>query len=613
MRARLVIVRGDGTPPVFDLDPTAPVTLGRSRENTVVLHDEHASRAHAKVYHDAGRWLIKDCGTRNHTFLNGIRVQDDAVLLDGHEIGIGGVRLRFLVLNNGVTWTRPPQGEVAEPPEEDSGHTTLHADELAPLHEFMSMALKETDSHAIVAKALATVAGHTRATFAGYLSLDDDEEQPCLRLVHPETAEVDWSLSKQLTERVRASGRAVWIKAGVEDLEESESLLPFQDAVCVPLQAEGGPLGALHVYKSGRCFTQDHVRFCELVAGYAAVHLARLRQNRSLIAENSWLRGHAPISDQIIGDSPALKQLHQLIGKAAACRSTVLIQGETGAGKELVALALHRQSRRCKGPMVVANCGAIVPTLLESELFGHCEGAFTGATSSRKGLFEQADDGTLFLDEIGDMTPDCQVKVLRVLEGKGFRPVGGTKEIKSDVRLVAATHKDLAQEVRAGRFRQDLYFRLRVLVIMVPPLRDHIEDLPALVNHFLDKFAVECGRRKTLSPAALQRLRGYSWPGNVRELRTVIESAVMMSDGDMIEVRDLCLQDTPFAVDQPVSLKLEHVEAWAIRQAMQKTGWNQTQAAKILDISRETLSVKLRKYEIVRDSAARNGRGGEET
>jgi DNA-binding NtrC family response regulator len=338
-----------------------------------------------------------------------------------------------------------------------------------------------------------------------------------------------------------------------------------------------------------------------VVAGYAANDLARLRRCRTLEAENSRLRGPGPAAERLVGRGPAMQQLEQIINRFARCRSTVLIHGETGSGKELVALALHRHSPRRNGPLVVANCGAIAPTLLESELFGHCEGAFTGATASRPGLFQQADDGTLFLDEIGDMSLDCQVKVLRVLEGKGFRPVGGTEEVKTDVRLIAATHKDLAREVKAGRFRQDLYFRLRVLFVQVPPLREHREDIPDLVEHFLDKFALESGRRKRLSAEALQRLQEYPWPGNVRELRTVIESAVMMSDGEGIEPHELWLQDAPITADQPLSLNLEHVEAWAIRQAMQKTKGNVTRAAKVLGIARETLGLKLKKYQIARE------------
>ena len=361
----------------------------------------------------------------------------------------------------------------------------------------------------------------------------------------------------------------------------------------------GSAIWRLHVYRSTKAFNEREVRFCEMVGGYMANALARLRQFRSLQAENTRLRRGSQLSEELIGDSATLMQLRQLIAKAAACPSTVLIQGETGSGKELVAHALHRQSDRHRGPFVVANCGAIAPTLLEAELFGFVPGAFTGADRYHKGFFEQADDGTLFLDEIGDMTLDCQVKVLRALEAKTVRPVGGTRELKVDVRVITASHRDLAREMQAGRFRQDLFYRLRVIYLTVPPLREHLDDLPILVEKFLDRFAADTGRRKRLTPAALQRLRDYAWPGNVRELRTVLESAVMLTDGSEIDVGDLWLQSPP-APEQPMSLKLEDMEGWAIREALKRHKGNASAAARTLGISRETLGQKIKKYNIPR-------------
>jgi two-component system, NtrC family, response regulator HydG len=376
--------------------------------------------------------------------------------------------------------------------------------------------------------------------------------------------------------------------------------VPFTDAICVPLRAEGAPFGALHVYRSPNAFSEREVRFCEMVAGYLANVLARLREFRSLAAENHRLRRGAQLSEELIGDSPPILQLRQLISKAAACASTVLIHGETGSGKELVAHALHRQSDRHRGPFVVANCGAIATSLMEAELFGFVPGAFTGADRYHKGFFEQADEGTLFLDEIGDMSLDCQVKVLRVLEAKIVRPVGGASETKVDVRVIAASHRDLAREMQAGRFRQDLFYRLRVIYLSVPPLRDHLEDLPGLVEKFLERFAADTGRRKRLTPAALQRLREYSWPGNVRELRTVLESAVMLTDTAEIDAADLWLQAMPVP-EQPTSLRLEDMEGWTIREALKRHKGNATAAARTLGISRETLGQKIKRYGIPRE------------
>ena len=251
--------------------------------------------------------------------------------------------------------------------------------------------------------------------------------------------------------------------------------------------------------------------------------------------------------------------------------------------------------------MVVLNCAAIAPTLIEAELFGYRKGAFTGADRDHPGLFQQADEGTLFLDEIGELPMDVQAKLLRIIEGKGFRPVGATAEVKVDVRIVAATHRDLAKEVRENRFREDLNFRLQVIPIRVPPLRDHAEDIPALVDFFLSRLAVECRRKVSLTDSALRRLQSYSWPGNVRQLRSVLECSVALGDRDTLDVADLRLPDevsggrSADAASQPASLDLEELETWAIRQALQRTGGNITQAAKILGCVRDTLASKIKK------------------
>src|SRR5262249_9578853 len=278
----------------------------------------------------------------------------------------------------------------------------------------------------------------------------------------------------------------------------------------------------------------------------------------------------------------------------------VLVSGESGAGKELVALALHRQSPRADGPMVVVNCAAITPTLQEAELFGHCKGSFTGADCDRPGLFQQAHEGTLFLDEIGDLALECQAKLLRALETKRFRPVGSREEVVADVRIIAATNRDLGNMVREGQFRADLYFRLAVPIAM-PALRDHAEDIPALVNHFLPRLAHEYRRPVRLTDAALAALCAYSWPGNVRQLRSVLEIAVAMADGDLLNVGDLRLEaDTPVA-DGPPSLKLDEVEEWAIRKVLRQTRGHAAQAAELLGVHRDTLARKLQKYGIEKE------------
>src|SRR5689334_12904269 len=257
-----------------------------------------------------------------------------------------------------------------------------------------------------------------------------------------------------------------------------------------------------------------------------------LRQRR-LEAENRALRARVDRTQTMIGESEAMRELREQVMLAAPTNGRVLIYGENGTGKELVARTIHTNSRRRNGPFVEVNCAAIPEDLIESELFGHVRGAFTGAVADRRGKFEAADGGTIFLDEIGDMSLKTQAKVLRVLQEQTMEPVGGTNSVRVDARVLAATNKDLQSEIRGGRFREDLYFRLNVIPIFVPALRDRQEDIPLLAEHFMAAFAREYGRRmKTFDPGALAVLQQYSWPGNVRELRNVIERLMIMAAGD---------------------------------------------------------------------------------
>lgn len=310
----------------------------------------------------------------------------------------------------------------------------------------------------------------------------------------------------------------------------------------------------------------------------------------------------------IIAKSKKMLEVFETISKIASYKSTVLIIGESGTGKELIAKAIHYNSPRGNKPFVPINCGAIPENLLESELFGHVRGAFTDAVSTKKGLFEEADGGTIFLDEISDLPLSLQVKLLRVLQEEEIRRVGDTKSIKVDVRVIAASIKDLAEEVKMGRFREDLYYRLNVLSIYLPPLRERKEDIPLLVNHFIEKFNKKIGRNiKGITSDAVKILMDYEWKGNVRELENVIERAVILAEGDYITVEQLpeTLMKT---VREPVisvgegefSIKKasEALEKELIKKALQYTGGNRTRAAKLLEISHKALLYKMEEYGI---------------
>jgi DNA-binding NtrC family response regulator len=311
--------------------------------------------------------------------------------------------------------------------------------------------------------------------------------------------------------------------------------------------------------------------------------------------------------ENIIGKSESLGRTLSIVERIADTESTVLITGESGTGKELVARALHYNSRRSERPLVTVNCGAIPEELLESELFGHVKGAFTNAVSHREGRFALADGGTIFLDEIGDMSPNLQVKLLRVLQERTFEPVGSSRTRKVDVRVIAATHQDLPRLITEGRFREDLYYRLNVLPVEVPSLRDRIEDLPLLVHHFLDRARHERNARITgVTDEAMQRLMDYHWPGNVRELENTIERlTVLVGEGD-IELEDLPqpVRAEPtvqtFAPRVPstgldFNAVVARVETELIEQALEHTHWNKNQAARLLGLNRTTLLEKIKK------------------
>jgi two-component system response regulator AtoC len=313
----------------------------------------------------------------------------------------------------------------------------------------------------------------------------------------------------------------------------------------------------------------------------------------------------APYSlDHMVGSSAEMREFKTLLNRIAASpASTVLLTGESGTGKDLTAKILHYTSARASKPFVNITCSALPENLLESELFGHERGAFTDARQQKRGLLEQADGGTVFLDEIGEMTAPLQAKILRFLEEKAFRRVGGSADIRVDVRVVAATNRTLEDEVRAGRFREDLFYRLNVLPLKLPPLRAHVEDIPALVAFYVDTFNREFKKNiKGISPAALALLRSHGWPGNVRELRNVVERAMLLAAGDTLEPADFPIataRSGGHVVELPASgIVLENVERDLVRQALERTGWNQTRAAKLLGLNRDQIHYRIEKFKL---------------
>lgn len=326
-------------------------------------------------------------------------------------------------------------------------------------------------------------------------------------------------------------------------------------------------------------------------------------EQRRLLTENIMLKGkieELQTLDEIIGESPAMKKVMEMVNTVAATDSTVMIRGESGTGKELIAKAIHARSKRRYFPIVTLNCGAYPEGLLESELFGHEKGAFTGALYQRKGKLEMANRGTLFLDEVGNISLKMQMDLLRVLETKKFMRLGGDKLIEVDFRVISATNRDLEQAVKEGSFREDLYYRLNVFTIFLPPLRERRSDIPLLAQYFMRKFSLSMNKDvREISKEAMNLLMDYDWPGNVRELRNVIERAMVNVKGTRIEVDDLFFNiSSPYS--KPDGETLEDVEKAHIKKILDKTGWNITRAAEILNIDRVTLYNKIEKYKLRR-------------
>jgi len=349
---------------------------------------------------------------------------------------------------------------------------------------------------------------------------------------------------------------------------------------------------------------------------YLELRVARaIERAEGMVAADAPLAPPTPSPGRLVAESAAMRDAVDLARRVADTRSTVLVTGETGTGKEVIAGLIHDCSGRAKKSFVKVNCAALPETLLESELFGHERGAFTGADRRRVGRFEQASGGTLFLDEIGDITLATQAKLLRVLQDQEFHRLGGTRALRTDARIVAATNRDLDEARKTGAFREDLYFRLDVIGIHLPPLRERPEDLMVLADRLLDELAVELGRPlRGATPAALARIRSYAWPGNVRELRNVLERAVLTTTGDRVDASHLALTGAPGAgrasgwraTLPPEGVSLRQVEKDLVLAALERSGWVQKDAAQILGVSRRKLNYMVQKMGITHDSWRRN-------
>lgn len=643
--AFLVVRREDGFGDVFPLQSGTQYTLGRAPTNRIVLRDDLCSREHAEFDSDDLGWTVRDLGSLNGTHLNGEPLRTEHRLRSQDEVRVGRTHLLFTLHLEDLPDLPARPGKSAESPDgleikkrlgqtkfllaatagtavapalDTATHVTdrLEAPQALAVLYRLALDMAEAATPAELGELVVdSLFAATPAEVAAVLVLKEGRElEPLVYRLRNTGPQTYHKVSKFVSHEVLSTKQAVLAEnvAAEKHLKNRDSIAELKVAslICAPITFEDQTQGLLHLYRTTQAtpLNADDLEFALAIARQLGTAWHHLRKQAGLSAENRTLRDQLRIESEIVGESTALHTVENQIARVADTRATVLIRGESGVGKELVARAIHQASPRRNSAFVCLNCAALTETLLESELFGHEKGSFTGATERMIGKFEAADEGTIFLDEIGEMAAGTQAKFLRVLEGHPFERVGGNTPIKVDVRVVAATNRPLEEAVRAGTFRRDLFFRLQVVQIDVPPLRHRIDDVPRLADHFLKRFVRETGRKiRGFTPAAFEKLKTHSWPGNVRELRNVVERAVALGTGPMLDTGDIWLSELDAGITlvdgvspafQPATL--EEMEKRHIAETLHFTDWNKSQAAALLGIERSTLDRKIKAYDLKR-------------
>ncbi len=544
MTPRLVAVSGPLSGTTVPL-PEGTLTIGGEPANEITLADATVSPHHSAIANTGGRVVVRDLDAGNPTFVNGLPA-DDRVLADGDRIQIGAslfvLRLDHAPSADVVQVDEGTAAETSaivmkredallEAPPRDVARERLH-DDLAALMRINTI-LNAVRGLAALERPVLELIAEAIPADRGALLLSTD--------LHAAASPVaSWS-RKGGAVPLSTAWLAPVLRDAVGVLRHTSQAAAGGSQLAAPLVAFDKVIGAI-VLESGEttAFDEEHLRLLMAIAGTVATTIEHARQREWLEGENRRLQAELDADYNMVGESAAMRGLYRLIGRVARAQTTVLITGESGTGKELVARALHRGSARADRPFVAINCAAITETLLESELFGHEKGAFTGAIAQKPGLFETADGGTVFLDEIGELSAALQAKLLRVLQEREFERVGRPRKVRVDFRLVAATNRDLKSSSAAGTFRRDLYYRINVVSIDLPPLRDRRDDIPLLASYFARKHGEQAKRRISgFSAEALRCLTAYDWPGNVRELDNAIERAVVLGSTPLILPEDL--------------------------------------------------------------------------
>jgi Nif-specific regulatory protein len=612
--------------------PEGEATVGRDPANAVAVIDPSVSRKHCLLRpEEDGRFQIKDLDSRNGTMVNGVAVKEQW-LRHGDEIATGDSVFLFLVEDEDRA---VPASRVEFDESTPTAETrVIHPKEVVYLQP--DRLLRELPATSPVARNLSALFKISRVVHAirdleelqaqlldlifevvpagrGAILLAEGAGQEFnsmyARTRHtgqPQLVRVSRTIARQvMNENVAILGVDVRASGALREVE-SLAVSEIRSLLCVPLTVFKRVIGCIYVdsTNSSNRFNEDHLQLMTAVAGISAVALDNARRLQWLEQENQRLTREVRQEQSLVGEGARMKEIFQFLARVAPSDSTVLIEGESGTGKELVARALHRNGGRKNKPFVAINCAAIPETLLETDLFGHERGAFTGAATQKKGRLEVADGGVVFLDEIGELAPALQVKLLRVLQEREFERVGGTHPIKIDVRLIAATNRDLNEATRTGQFRQDLYYRLAVVKLTMPPLRERKEDIPMLSRHFVQKYAQRCKvKARPISREAMSALVNYEWPGNVRELENAIERALVLGAPDMLMVEDLpesLLEQAPLPeMDEgKYHASLKTYKKQLILDAVEQAQGNYVEAAGILGVHPNYLHRLIRNFGI---------------
>ena len=602
----LIGISGTANGETFPLNAAA-VHIGRDESNDISLPDPAVSRQHCVCVEQAGRWVLRDLASSNGTFVNNVRVAaTERELANGDHVAVGASVLLF------VSRSSEPGAELADA---NPGIPDSRLDIAATQY----LQRPTSDAEPRVERGLRALLDISTAINA--IQDEDELYRELLRVVRqlvpaPQSAIVVLDPHTGLSVR---GGTTDDIPVAVSRelvstvMQQRVGLRSHDPAVgtaylCAPLAAANTVLGAIYLAAPGpTSFEEDHLQLVTAIGRIAAIPLENVRRTASLREEAERLRADLRLEHNMVGDSAPMRVVYDRISRVAPADSSVLIVGETGTGKELAARAIHDSSPRARRPFVAINCAAVPEALLEDELFGHERGAYTGAHTLKQGKLEVAQGGTVFLDEIGEMAPALQSKLLRVLAEREFQRVGGTRTIQANVRVVSATNRSLTAEIAAGRFRQDLFFRLKVVTVEMPALRDRRDDIPLLARYFLNRFAKRAARRIIgFSPAALACLSAYSWPGNARELENAIERAVVLGSTSEIMPDDLPEEIVQAQVSVTASpaggfdfhAAVRETKRHVIITAFRRAGGSFVEAAKLLRVHPNYLHRLVRNLEL---------------